>query len=41
MREMRREVEEKRRRLQIEGEDTCTDMISMACEVKEIFYFVD
>ena len=39
MRELRRELEERGRMLQIEGEDTCTDMISMACEVKEIFYF--
>ena len=31
---MEKELRERGRRLQIEGEDACTDMIAMACEVR-------
>ena len=32
--QVEKELRERGRRLQIEGEDACTDMIAMACEVR-------
>ena len=40
MKEVEKELTERGRKLQLEGEDTCTDMITMACEVgKDITKF--